>query len=280
MTSSAVCDEDTERLFGMAANHMITVKGLSLSSDQRLELYSLFKQATEGDCEEPQPGLIDLVGRAKWGAWDRLRGVEPVEAMKSYLLKVTDLCPDWLAEAQSNPSIGGAGTVTEEDMKKDLQWEGSDREEDENGAGLGFGVVVSTMAAGQGNTEEWSASEEIFAAASDGNVSRLEELVSRGAKVDAQDEEGRTPLHFAADRGKAAVISSLIALGAAVDPKDEDGMTPLAYAVACENENEIELLVKAGADVHLADNEGNTPLSSAEESVKHLLLPIPQSSAA
>lgn len=84
------------------------------------------------------------------GAWGRLRGMEPVEAMKSYLLKVTDLCPDWLVEAQSHPSPGDAGTVTEEDMKKDLRWEGSDKEEDENGAGLGFGVVVSTMAAGQG----------------------------------------------------------------------------------------------------------------------------------
>lgn len=59
-----------------------------------------------------------------------------------------------------------------------------------------------------------------------------------------QDEEGRTPLHFAADRGQSAVISSLIALGAAVDPRDEDGMTPLAYAVACENEKETELLVR------------------------------------
>lgn len=76
--------------------------------------------------------------------------MQPVEAMRSYLLKVTDLCPNWLAEAQGNPSLGDAGTVTEEDMKKDLRWEGSDKEEDENGAGLGFGVVVSTMAAGQG----------------------------------------------------------------------------------------------------------------------------------
>lgn len=75
--------------------------------------------------------------------------MEPIEAMKSYLLKVTELCPDWLAEAQGQPP-GDAGTVTQEDMKKDLQWEGSDKEEDENGAGLGFGVTVSTMAAGQG----------------------------------------------------------------------------------------------------------------------------------
>lgn len=64
--AAAAALQDTERLFGMSANHMITVKGLSLSSGQRLELYSLFKQSTEGDCDEPKPGLIDLVGRAKW----------------------------------------------------------------------------------------------------------------------------------------------------------------------------------------------------------------------
>lgn len=58
--------QDTEKLFGMAANYMTKVRGLSLSSDERLELYSLFKQATEGDCDEPKPGLVDLVGRAKW----------------------------------------------------------------------------------------------------------------------------------------------------------------------------------------------------------------------
>lgn len=34
--------------------------------------------------------------------------------------------------------------------------------------------------------EGWGASEEIFAAASDGNITQLEDLVSRGVKVDAQ----------------------------------------------------------------------------------------------
>lgn len=38
--------------------------------------------------------------------------------------------------------------------------------------------------------------------------------------------------------------------------------------------------VQAGADVNCADNDGCTPVSSAEESVKHLLVTIPQSSAA
>lgn len=58
-----------------------------------------------------------------------------------------------------------------------------------------------------------------------------------------QDEEGRTPLHFAADRGHAAAASRLLELGARIDAQDSDGMTPLAYAVACENEKAIEVLV-------------------------------------
>lgn len=68
--------------------------------------------------------------------------------MKAYLVKVTDLCPGWLKEAEGR-TPGDPGMMTQEEMNKDLEWEGSDREEDENGAGLGFGVTVSTMAAGQ-----------------------------------------------------------------------------------------------------------------------------------
>lgn len=67
---------------------------------------------------------------------------------------------------------------------------------------------------------------------------------SHGVHEWPQDEEGRTPLHFAADRAQAAVVSSLLALGAAVDSQDAEGMTPLAYAVACGHEKEIELLVR------------------------------------
>lgn len=69
--------------------------------------------------------------------------------MKAYLLTVTDLCPSWLEEAESRPA-GDAGTMSQEEMSRDMAWEGSDTEENENGAGLGFGVTVSTMAAAQG----------------------------------------------------------------------------------------------------------------------------------
>ena len=37
-----------------------------------LKIYALYKQATVGDNTEKKPGFTDMVGRAKWDAWDKL----------------------------------------------------------------------------------------------------------------------------------------------------------------------------------------------------------------
>ena len=50
-----------------------------------LKLYALYKQATEGDNETKKPGMMDMVGRAKWGAWDALKGTDPEDAMQQYI---------------------------------------------------------------------------------------------------------------------------------------------------------------------------------------------------
>lgn len=81
-------------------------------------------------------------------AWSGVRGMKSIDAMKEYILIVTCLCPNWFAEAQSR-SPEDPAMMTQEEINKDLQWEGSDTEEAENGAGLGLGVTFSTMAAGQ-----------------------------------------------------------------------------------------------------------------------------------
>ena len=45
------------------------VKKLSdLRNDQLLQLYGLYKQATEGDVHGPKPGMLDLKGKAKYQA--------------------------------------------------------------------------------------------------------------------------------------------------------------------------------------------------------------------
>jgi diazepam-binding inhibitor (GABA receptor modulator, acyl-CoA-binding protein) len=56
-----------------------------------LSLYALYKQATEGDVGTPKPGFGDMVGRAKWDAWNRLKGVSREDAQHRYAELVTSL---------------------------------------------------------------------------------------------------------------------------------------------------------------------------------------------
>ncbi|MDP2005780.1 MAG: acyl-CoA-binding protein [Rubrivivax sp.] len=50
-----------------------------------LKIYSLYKQATEGDVEGKRPGFTDLVGRAKFDAWAAVTGKSSDEAMQEYV---------------------------------------------------------------------------------------------------------------------------------------------------------------------------------------------------
>jgi acyl-CoA-binding protein len=61
------------------------------SNDDLLALYSLFKQATDGDASGKRPGMLDMVGRAKYDAWAKLKGMKADDAMKKYLDKVEAL---------------------------------------------------------------------------------------------------------------------------------------------------------------------------------------------
>ena len=47
------------------------------SNDDLLALYSLFKQATDGDVSGKRPGMLDMVGRAKYDAWACLLYTSP-----------------------------------------------------------------------------------------------------------------------------------------------------------------------------------------------------------
>jgi diazepam-binding inhibitor (GABA receptor modulating acyl-CoA-binding protein) len=56
-----------------------------------LKLYGLYKQATAGDVTEKKPGFSDMVGRAKWDAWNGLKGRSSDEAMQQYIDLVESL---------------------------------------------------------------------------------------------------------------------------------------------------------------------------------------------
>ena len=50
-----------------------------------LKLYALYKQASSGDADGKRPGFGDMVGRAKWDAWNGLAGKSGDEAMQEYV---------------------------------------------------------------------------------------------------------------------------------------------------------------------------------------------------
>ena len=91
-------------------------------------------------------------------------------------------------------------------------------------------------------------------------VQRLQKLVEKGANINAKDNAGRTPLHWAAMTGKifipaqgarvleADMVEKLIDLGADVDAKDNAGLTAAQYAMIYDYDVIIDALVAAGAD--------------------------------
>lgn len=56
-----------------------------------LKIYALYKQATEGDVEGKKPGFGDMVGRAKWDAWNGFKGTDKEGAMQQYIDLIKEL---------------------------------------------------------------------------------------------------------------------------------------------------------------------------------------------
>ena len=50
-----------------------------------LKIYALYKQASVGDVDGKRPGFTDMVGRAKWDAWNGLKGTSADAAMQDYI---------------------------------------------------------------------------------------------------------------------------------------------------------------------------------------------------
>ena len=124
----------------------------------------------------------------------------------------------------------------------------------------------------------WTA---LHAAAAGANVSygqkeedvagRIRDLVAAGAKLEARDRHGRTPLLWAAMQGESGgldagdgAVKALLAAGADVHTRDDLGRTPLHYAAEQGYGRIVPVLLAAGADPQAKDKQGATPVDLAQ----------------
>ena len=88
-------------------------------------------------------------------------------------------------------------------------------------------------------------------------------LLGAGADLEARDEVGKAPLHYAvqlsAEHEAVKVAQALLAAGADTRAVEANGRTPLHIAQhAC-----VDVLLDAGAELEARDSEGMTPIQLA-----------------
>jgi uncharacterized protein len=90
-----------------------------------------------------------------------------------------------------------------------------------------------------------------------------QQLVRKGADVNAKSADGSTALHFAARAGDEALVTALLKAGADANVANRYGVTPLMEAAASQPSAVAALLLKAGANPNVSIGKGESILMTA-----------------
>ena len=60
-------------------------------NDTLLKIYALYKQGSAGDAQGSRPGFTDMIGRAKYDAWAKIKGLAKEDAMRQYVDLINSL---------------------------------------------------------------------------------------------------------------------------------------------------------------------------------------------
>lgn len=109
--------------------------------------------------------------------------------------------------------------------------------------------------------------EQLTSAILESRAARVASLLRRGAKVNAPDKYGTTPLYKAAVQGETEIVQILLAAGAEPNQESggEDEGTPLCAAAAWGRTEIVRLLLRHGADPNLIEKGPMTALIWARQ---------------
>lgn len=111
--------------------------------------------------------------------------------------------------------------------------------------------------------------DRLHHAADKGDLAALKAAIEAGVEADVKDSLYRTPMMLAAMGGHSECLEALLAAGADVQAQDNVGFTPLHYAVFSVSRGSdarcVAQLLAAGADVLACSNDGTSAASLAAE---------------
>ena len=96
-----------------------------------------------------------------------------------------------------------------------------------------------------------------------GNLRAVNRLLAQSVKGIDGNHPCESPLYLAIWNQEVEMAKSLIEHGANVNAKDDDGTTPLHWAAHCERPATVQLLIDMGADVNAISSFWGTPLGVA-----------------
>lgn len=109
-----------------------------------------------------------------------------------------------------------------------------------------------------------ASAEEIVEAAKNGDMETVKTILAQNpAKLNATDEAGYTPLHWACMRAQWDVVRFLIDKGADLNVVGGDGGTQINWAVHHDNVDVIALMIENGAKLNIRNKWGMTELHTA-----------------
>ncbi|MEG3620351.1 ankyrin repeat domain-containing protein [Magnetovibrio sp. PR-2] len=103
-----------------------------------------------------------------------------------------------------------------------------------------------------------------------GDLKKAQNLIAKGADVNATNEIYETPLHRAVEAGRTDMVRLLLDNDADIEAREFNGETPLIKAVIHEHLDVVKLLLEGGADIDGEDVVGGTPLLYAGENLEIL----------
>lgn len=81
--------------FDAAVAYVNSGSGPQVDDEAKLLFYKYYKQATVGDCNVPEPGLLKFTEKAKWKAWRSVIGMSSDEAKQHYVAALSERIPTW-----------------------------------------------------------------------------------------------------------------------------------------------------------------------------------------